>query len=130
MRKFLGVLAGLAALIALVWISEAISHSIWPPPPGMNPADPAQLGTLLDKMPLAAKIAVVVAWFLGAVAGAWVAHRVARWIAAGWIVVAIGIAFGVMTLFLIPHPLWMQIAAVVVPLLGGWIGLRLSVARA
>ena len=129
MRKFLGVLAGLVALVAVVWVVEAIGHSVWPPPPGTNPSDPAQLATLLDKIPLAAKIAVVVAWFAGALAGAWVANLVARWAAAGWIVVAIGIAFGVMTLFMIPHPLWMQVAAVAAPLLGGWIGLRLPVTR-
>lgn len=125
MRKVLGVLAGLVALVAVVWIVEAIGHSIWPPPPGVNLADPAQLAALMDRIPLAAKIAVVKGWFLGAIAGAWVANRVAHWAAAGWIVVAIGIAFGVMTLFMIPHPLWMQIAAVAAPLVGGWIGLRL-----
>ncbi|HSX57076.1 MAG TPA: hypothetical protein VLG14_17345 [Sphingomonas sp.] len=129
MRKFLGVVAGLATLIATVWIVEAIGHSIWPPPPGINPSDPAQLATLLDQIPLTAKIAVVVAWFAGAVAGAWVANLVARWPVAGWIVVAIGIVLGVMTLVVIPHPLWMQIAAVLAPLIGGWIGLRLPVAR-
>jgi hypothetical protein len=90
-------------------------------------SDPAQLATLLDKIPLAAKIAVVVGWFLGAAAGAWAAHAVSRWTQASWIVVAIGIAFGVMTLFMIPHPLWMQAAAVVAPLLGGWVGLRLPI---
>ena len=41
----------------------------------------------------------------------------------------IGIAFGVATLFMIPHPLWMQVAAVAAPLLGGWIGLRLPLPR-
>lgn len=125
MQKFLGIIAGLAALIATVWIVEAAGHSIWPPPPGTDVSEPAQLATLLDKIPLAAKIAVVLGWFLGAMAGAWVANTVARWSTASWIVVAIGIAFGVMTLFMIPHPLWMQIAAIVAPLLGGWTGLRL-----
>lgn len=125
MRKFLGILAGLAALIVVVWVVEAIGHSIWPPPSGTDLSDPAQLATLLDKIPFAAKLAVAAAWFLGAMAGAWAANAVARWAPAGWIVVAIGIAFGVATLFMIPHPLWMQIAAVAAPLLGGWIGLRL-----
>ena len=125
MRKFLGVLAGLAALIATVWIVETAGHSIWPPPPGTDISDPAQLATLLDRIPLAAKLAVVTGWFLGALAGAWAAHAVSRWAPASWIVVAIGIAFGVMTLFMIPHPLWMQAAAIVAPLIGGWAGLRL-----
>lgn len=129
MRKFLAILAGLAALVATVWIVEAIGHSIWPPPPGTDISDPAQLTTLLDKIPLAAKLAVVAGWFLGALAGAWAANAVARWALASWIVVAIGIAFGVMTLFMIPHPLWMQIAAIVAPLLGGWTGLRLPLPR-
>ena len=125
MRKFLGILACLAALVATVWVVEAIGHSVWPPPPGTNMSDPAQLATLLDKIPLAAKLAVVTGWLLGAMAGTWAANAVARWTPASWIVAAMGIAFGVMTLFMIPHPLWMQISAVVVPLIGGWAGLRL-----
>lgn len=125
MRKFLGVIAGVVALGLVVWVVEAISHTIWPMPVGIDPKDPAQLAKVMDLVPLAAKIAVVVAWFLGAVAGAWVGAKVAQWPTAGWIVVAIGICLGVMTLFMIPHPLWMQVAAVLVPLAGGWIATKL-----
>lgn len=126
MRKFLGVIAGVVALGLVVWVVEAISHTIWPMPVGINPKDPAQLAKVMDLVPLAAKIAVVVAWFLGAVVGAWVGAKVAQWPTAGWIVVAIGICFGVMTLFMIPHPMWMQVAAVLAPLAGGWVATKLS----
>lgn len=126
MRKFLGVIAGVVALGLVVWVVEAISHTIWPMPVGINPKDPAQLAKVINLMPLAAKIAVVVAWFLGAVVGAWVGAKVAQWPTAGWIVVAIGICFGVMTRFMIPHPMWMQVAAVLAPLAGGWVATKLS----
>ncbi len=125
MRKFLGVIAGVVALGLVVWVVEAVSHTIWPMPAGIGPTDPAQLATVMDLVPLAAKIAVVVAWFLGAVVGAWVGARVAQWPVAGWIVVAIGICFGVMTLFMIPHPMWMQAAAILAPLAGGWVATKL-----
>ena len=126
MRKLLGVIAGVVALGVTVWIVEMISHMIWTPPAGVDVSNPAQLAKLMDMVPLEAKIAVVVAWFLGAIAGAWVGAKVAQWSPAGWIVVAIGICFGVMTLFMIPHPLWMQVAAVVAPLAGGWIATKLA----
>lgn len=125
MRRFLGVVAGVIALAITVWIVEAISHMAWPPPPGTDLSDPATLAGLMDKIPLSAKIAVVVAWFLGAGVGAWTARRIALWSMAGWIVVALGICFGVATLFMIPHPVWMQASAVVAPLLGGWVATRL-----
>lgn len=125
MRKVLGVVAGVVALGVTVWIVEMVSHIIWTPPAGVDVSDPAQLATLMDVVPLEAKIAVVVAWFLGAIDGAWVGARVAQWAPAGWIVVLIGMCFGVMTLFMIPHPLWMQVAAVAAPLAGGWVATKL-----
>ena len=126
MRKILGVIAGVVALGIVVWVVEAVSHTIWPMPTGVDPTDPKQLATVMDLVPLAAKVAVVVAWFLGALAGAWVGTKVAQWPVAGWIVVAIGVCFGVMTLFMIPHPLWMQVAAVAAPLAGGWVATKLA----
>lgn len=125
MHKFLGVVAGIVALAATVWIIEAIGHSLFPLPPGTDLSDRAQLAGLMDKVPLGAKLAVVLAWFAGALDGAFVARLVSRWTPSAWIVVALGIAFGVATLLMIPHPLWMQIAAVATPLLGGWIATRL-----
>ena len=125
MRKLLGVIAGVVALGVTVWIVEMISHMIWAPPAGVDVSDPAQLAKLMDMVPLEAKIAVVVAWFLGAFAGAWVGAKVAQWAPAGLIVVLVGIGFGAMTLIMIAHPLWMQVAAVVAPLVGGWVATKL-----
>jgi hypothetical protein len=82
------------------------------------------MATLMDRIPIGARLAVVVAWFLGALAGAWTAMRVARWQPAGWIVVALLVAGGMATLVQIPHPLWMQACAIGLPLLAGWIATR------
>jgi hypothetical protein len=44
---------------------------------------------------------------------------------AGWIIAGLILLGGVANIMMIPHPLWMQIAAVVAPLLGGWVVTRL-----
>jgi hypothetical protein len=71
----------------------------------------------MEIIPFGAKIAVVVAWFLGALAGAATARKIAtvKWPA--WIVAAfmIGASFWTTTMF--PHPSWLVACAVVLPLL-------------
>lgn len=128
MRKLLGVVAGIVVLGFTVWLVELIAHGIWPPPAGTDFSDPQALAQLMETIPLGAKIAVVVGWFLGAVSGGWTGRWIARWNPAAWIVAAIGAALGVIPLLMIPHPLWMQVSAVVAPALGAWIATRLPLA--
>ncbi|PKP92642.1 MAG: hypothetical protein CVT77_08100 [Alphaproteobacteria bacterium HGW-Alphaproteobacteria-16] len=130
MRKLLGVVVGVVVLGITIWIVERIGHGIWPPPAGTDLSDPQALGGLMDTIPLGAKVAVVTGWFLGAVTGGWTARWIARWNTAAWIVTAIGAALGIITLLMIPHPLWMQLSAVLAPALGAWIATRLPLPRA
>jgi predicted lysophospholipase L1 biosynthesis ABC-type transport system permease subunit len=117
----LGLFAGLFLAFATVFGLETISAWIYPLPPGTDLNDPASLQTLVDNSPLPAKIFVISAWFLGALIGGLAANFVSR---LPWTALAIGsvvIAAGITNLFMIPHPLWMQIAAIVAPGLGGLI---------
>jgi len=75
-------------------------------------------------MPLPAKLLVVAGWLLGALAGAAAAGRVARRSTIGWIPAALVAAVAIANVVLIPHPLWMTVAAVLAPIVGGWFGVR------
>lgn len=125
MHRILGVVAGLVAAIATVFVCEAIGHAIFPPPPGIDLSDPAATADIFERIPFGAKLAVVIAWLLGAFAGAWVARAIGRWTPAAWIVAALVTLGGVATLVMIPHPLWMQVSAVVLPFAGAWAATRM-----
>lgn len=129
MKTVVGVVAGVVVAFLCIFAIEAVSHLIFPPPPGTDFTDPAQVARLMEVMPTAALVMVVVAWFAGALAGGWVANVVAKRALAGWIVALLVIAGGVATMVMIPHPAWMWGVGIALPLIAGWLAQRLSTGR-
>lgn len=114
-RPILGVLAGLVVGIMLVGLVEALGIRLIPPPPGMDPTDPASIAAAVRTMPVGSFLFVLAAWFLGAGVGASTAMRFAR-SDARWPGLAVGgviLAATLYNLWTIPHPLWVAAAGVV-----------------
>ena len=129
MRMLLGVFAGVVVAFVCVFLVEMVGHSLYPPPAGLDLSDPADQARVMEAMPAAAKAMVLAAWFIGAVAGAWVANRIAGRPIAGWIVALLVIAAGVATMVMIPHPAWMWAGGILLPLLGAWVAERMAERR-
>ncbi|MGV8929132.1 MAG: hypothetical protein ACOH1E_05240 [Brevundimonas sp.] len=121
LRLVSGLIAGVVAAFVVMMALELIGFFMFPPPAGLNPADAEDVRQMMAAAPLAAKVWVVFGWFVAAVAGGWLARRLTRWHRAGWVIVGLIVLGGVFNLIQIPHPLWMQIATFVVPMLAGWI---------
>ena len=128
LRLILGIVAGVVLAFALMMALEMIGFVVFPPPVGLDPADPEDVERMMAAAPLAAKVWVVFGWLAAAVAGGWLARRLSRTDWAGWVIAGLIVVGGVVNFLNIPHPLWMQIAAVAAPLLAGWIVTRLPVA--
>lgn len=117
----LGVIVGMLIILAV----EGVGHTIFPPPPGVNLTDPAQLASAMGKIPLAAKIAVLLAWFLGTLGGASAGNLIAgRRAWAGRIVTLVVLALSVFNMTTISHPAWMAAGAVVAILFAGFVADR------
>lgn len=129
MRILMGAIAGILVALLCVFVVEMIGHSLYPPPAGLDMSNPADQARVMEAMPIAAKAMVLAAWFVGALAGAWVANRIAGRSLAGWIVAALVIAAGVATMVMIPHPPFMWAGGILLPLLGAWIADRMSARR-
>ncbi|MCC7269070.1 MAG: hypothetical protein IT546_17245 [Caulobacteraceae bacterium] len=113
LRLILAVLAGVVVGVIVVGVVEGMGHTIFPPPPGVDLTDPAQLKTAMAQLPVQAKIWVLLAWFLGTLAGASTGNLIAgrrRW--AGRAVSMVLFVFAVWTMLTIPHPAWFAAAAV------------------
>jgi hypothetical protein len=123
MRKFLSVVAGAAVAIASLLAIETLGHLINPSavPPGGVP-DVAAMNT-------PAKLWVVAGWFLATLAGAVTALRVSAWRPAAWTVGVLVLAGGVANIVMIPHPFWMQTAALFAPALAVLVAERLTTRR-
>jgi hypothetical protein len=126
MRMIGGVVAGLIVAFLCVYGIETIGHSLYPPPPGFDLSNPDDMARMIAVMPVGAKVAVVLGWFVGALVGALVADKIARRGLAGWIVAILVVAAGIATMVMIPHPAWMWVAGIGLPLLAAWLAQRLA----
>ena len=126
MRIVAGIVAGVILAGLCVAGIEMIGHLVFPPPPGTDLTDPAQVARLMENVPAAALAFVAAAWFIGALVGAWAANRIAMRAMAGWIVVFLVLAGGVFTMMQIPHPAWMWAMGIALPLVAGWLAQRLA----
>ena len=129
LRTILGIVAGVVVAFVVLMGLEMAGHAAMPPPAGLDPADPEDLKQMVASASTAAKAWVVFAWFAAAVAGGWLARRLSRASWAGWVIAGLIVVGGIANIMMIPHPLWMLIAAVAVPLLGGWLVTRLPAGR-
>ena len=113
LRAIIGTVVGCVVAIAVITGVEMAGAALFP----QADADPK---AMVAGMPMAAKLMVLAAWWLGTAVGGWVANRVGR---ATWPALAVGLAVAaavVANVIMLPHPLWMQIAGVLGPLaIGG-----------
>lgn len=115
-RNIIAVLAGLVAAAVTVGVCEGAGHAIFPPPAGIDLANAEDQRRLMEVIPLGAKLAVVLAWFLGALAGSATAIYIAKEFRPGWIVGLVMVGLSIFTTQMFPHPVWMVLAALVLPI--------------
>ena len=117
-RRLGGIAVGIVSAMLLIMGIEFAGHMIWPPPPGLNPQDPAQITELLKTMPLAAQLWIPLSYFVGTFGGCTLALRLSGgWMNALWVVLAIILLSVAMNLMVIPHPTWLAALAALAPLL-------------
>ena len=111
LRTIGGILAGIAVFMATLMVLELLAHQMF---------RTSREATIPSGM----HVFVAVSYFLGALAGGLVAAKISgeRWPA--WLIAVLLAAGAAYTLTTFPHPLWMQVASIVAPLLGGLVASR------
>ncbi|MDQ3139603.1 MAG: hypothetical protein M3Q15_02620 [Pseudomonadota bacterium] len=124
LRKIMGVVAGIVAAFATIWLVELIGHQIFPVAGNIDLGDRESLTAFMASLPVGALLFVVISWFAGALVGGVVAARITgeRW--AAWVVAGVIAFASIANVLMFPHPLWVKIGGFVAPLLGGWIAAR------
>lgn len=123
MRKVLAVIAGIIAAFVIMVCVDLLALTFHPAP-AMRPG-PHATAAWLANAPFPALAVIVLAWLLAALGGGYAALRISQWPASAWVVALAILASALLGVFRPPHPLWMQIGAVVAPLLGAWLASRL-----
>jgi hypothetical protein len=120
-----GIAAGLFAVIAIA----LIGGMIFPSEGRIDGFDAEQIVALFPALPMGAKIAILLSWFGGALAGAAVAKRIAGRGWAAWTLAGIFVVYVLINVLVLPMPGWMQAIAALAPLLGGLIANHLVADR-
>lgn len=127
LRLILGVVLGVIVGGIVTSVVEGTGHTIFPPPPGVNLTDPAQLQTVMSRVTMEAKFAILLAWFLGVLSGAATANLIAgRRALAGRITSMLIFCFAAWTMISIPHPAWFVAAACAAILFAAFVADRAS----
>ena len=127
-RTILGAVAGMVMTFITIMLIEFASHHFYPPPPGLNPMGAEDMATILLSVTLGAKLAVIVAWVVGAFDGGMVAALIAgrkRPRTAAMVPGLMVVAGVILIILQIPHPMLMSAAGLLLPipaaLAGAWL---------
>lgn len=121
MRNFLALLAGFVALVIGLMVVDLLSRSAFPIAIELNTNNPERLRAMFAALPFATKAILIVAWFIGPLAGA----LTARWIGTGrwplWAIVGFSALCVAIMVAALPMPAVLQVAWVAAPLIAGLI---------
>lgn len=118
-RNIVAVIAAFITGGIAVFGIEALSHSFYPLPEGMDPSDMKQIAEYIKTAPIGPMVFVLLAQSAGSFVGGFVTGLISR---SKQTVVAIvygllGLAMAALNLILVPvHPLWFAIASVILPI--------------
>ncbi len=132
-RLLFALLIGVIVNGLLVFGVESASTLLHPLPEGLDPKNVNQLRAYLASggVPVTAMVMVVLAYLVGAFGGAFAATKLApnRGLMPALVIGQISLVFVIINLITLPHPVWMMIASVLVPIPGAWAGGRAAHAR-
>lgn len=131
-RLVAGIVAGVVTAFVVVLAIETAGLPLFPQPAGMNPLDGESVRQHLSEIHPGSFVMVVLAWFAGAIAGPWVARKVAG-DAPAWPSFTVALLFLILCVYnlvAVPTPLWMKLAAIVLVPIATWLGFRIPLRRA
>ena len=125
-RTIAGVVVGVVVAWLTIMLAEFASAPLHPMPAGLDMRDPESVAAFVATLPASALLLVLSGWVLGGLVGGYVAASISRKPRAA-LTVGIVIVLGVIAnAVMIPHPMWMTIAGVLLPVPAAWLGAKLA----
>ena len=123
LRSVLGALIGIATAVATVMLMDFLSHSIYPPPAGIEIVDTEAMNTYLASALVGALAIVLAGYLMATFDGVFVACLIGR--AQPFIyALVIGVMMLAATasnLLMLRHPTWFSVSAIVGIVLSAWL---------
>ena len=129
-RTIAGVVVGVVVAWLTIMLAEFASAPLHPMPAGLDMRNPESVAAFVATLPASALLLVLAGWVLGGLVGGYVAASISRKPRPA-LTVGIVIVLGVIVnAVMIPHPMWMTIAGVLLPVPAAWLGAKLATRRA
>ncbi|MDX1508361.1 MAG: hypothetical protein R3358_08780, partial [Woeseiaceae bacterium] len=90
LRNILAAIAGVATAVITVMIFQFVSHTVFPPPAGVDMSDPAVINEMIASAPPLALGIVVAGYIFATFDGAFVAALIGNW-KAGIYAIVVGV---------------------------------------
>ena len=117
-RSMFAIIAGLVVMLVVVSSVQWLSHSIYPPPDGLDIMDKDAVSKAMAAAPVGALAMVLLSYalatFLAAGTATSISVRHKRGVAI--ILALVMIVLAGANFFIIPHPLWMVVLGLLIPL--------------
>ncbi len=115
-RWVIAAAVGIVVAFGLIYLFQYAGSNLSP-----DVYDP-ETGDIL--IPIGSTIALIIGWFVGSFAGAWLAMRVSAGNGAGWIVAGAVIGAGVYRAVTLADTWWIVALAFIVPVAAAWLAQR------
>ncbi len=127
LRDFVAVVAGIITAFLTIMLIDKIGHMIYPPPAGLDFADPEAIRPYLATLPIGAYLFIWASSVVGAFTGTLIAcfAGAARTAILAAAVGGIVFAATVANFIWIPHPLWLSLATLAGIILSTWLAMGL-----
>ncbi len=128
-RNILSIMAGTFVAVVLIVIVQAISHQMYPAPPGTDFNDPEVLAELMMNAPVGALLMVLLSYAVGTMGGAFVGAKIAISegpARQGLFVTVLMLIAGLMNLNAFPHPAWFWVGSILAIVGSGYYGAQLG----
>lgn len=124
-RKILAGVVGAVVASAVVYLVEKVCHAVYPPPTDFDPWNPESVRAHMATIPAGALLIVALGWFLGTLAGTWLAARLGGRTPA-LVVGGLYLAACMFNLVTLGHPAWFLPLGLAAAPLGTVLGLALG----
>jgi hypothetical protein len=128
LRRAAAVVLALAVAMIVITLAEALSGRLYPPPATLDLGNVEQMRVYIAQLPVAALLLVLAGYGIAALAGGWVAERMAKPSAPQPSIAIAAVLLGgsIMNLRAIPHPLWFSVANLLLVATLPFVGARLG----
>lgn len=128
LKRILSIIAGCLTGIIIVMIGDAFTHYLNPLPEGLDYTNKEIMIEIMSYVPTGTLIIMLAFWLISSFFGGFVSAKInpQSWKFSAIITSSILLGAASLNMFMLPHPLWMVISAVILYIPIGYLGGKLA----